>query len=461
MPQVRLVSLLLLAASGASRLEAQALTLTQALARAERDAYPNRVAAAQADGQAAAALQPLRGVLPTFTLEGGYLRTTDPLSAFGFVLRQREVTPAAFAPAILNDPDPRGNLAAGLVMQQPLFNADALLGRRAARQAEAAAQASAAWTRSGTALDVVRAYYAAILAAERAGTLEAAYQAALAHVRQAEALANQGMATRADLLLAQVRAGEVEAQLVEARGQITLARRRLAIAMGAPGDTGFTLPGHLPGPTAVRSLAGRIGSDSGAQSWRDDLRAARWSEQAATTDARRAEALYLPRLNAFGRLDWNNPDTPFGGNSSWTLGLMLSWSPFAGGSEIAERHAARSRMALARASREAQAAQASLEAAQATEALEVALARLDIAERAVMQSREAHRLVTRRYEGGLASVIELFEAAAAETASGLAFAGARFDTIVALAGSRRAQGYDLSPLADLDSQAPEAESEAP
>ncbi len=47
--------------------------------------------------------------------------------------------------------------------------------------------------------------------------------------------------------------------------------------------------------------------------------------------------------------------------------------------------------------------------------------RLDIAERAVLQSAEAHRIVTRKYAGGIATVVELFDAVAAETGSRLAF----------------------------------------
>jgi len=60
-------------------------------------------------------------------------------------------------------------------------------------------------------------------------------------------------------------------------------------------------------------------------------------------------------------VDWNDPDTPFGGKESWTAGVMVSWSPFSGASEIAERRAAEGRAASARAQAEAAAAQARIE----------------------------------------------------------------------------------------------------
>jgi hypothetical protein len=142
----------LLPALVAGPLAAQApLTLGQALQRAERSAYANRIAAGQSAAQAGQALAPYRGILPTLRVESGYLRTTDPLNAFGFTLRQRAVTPAAFAPARLNDPNATGNLMTGVVVEQPIFNADAWLGRAAAANASKATLAAERWTRSGTA----------------------------------------------------------------------------------------------------------------------------------------------------------------------------------------------------------------------------------------------------------------------------------------------------------------------
>ncbi len=233
---------LLLAGTVAEVRAQELLQPRQALERAEQHGYQNRMAAGQRQAQAGQALAPLRGILPTVRMEAGYIRTTDPLNAFGFLLRQRAVTPAAFAPVLLNDPEAIGNLNTGLVVEQPLFNADAWLGRRAAGRALAASQASEQWTRARSAVDVLRGYWGAVLAAEQVQTLQAADQAARAHVRQAEAMAEQGMATRSDALLASVKAGEIEAELAAAAQDQALARRRLALLMGEPADTRLHSP---------------------------------------------------------------------------------------------------------------------------------------------------------------------------------------------------------------------------
>lgn len=427
--------LILLVAGASAPLAGQQLTLAEALHRAGQWGWANRIAEAQARSAAGQALAPLRGVLPSVRLETGYIATTDPLSAFGFILRQRAVTPAAFAPDRLNDPSTTHNLGAGLVLEQPLFNADAWLGRKAAASARDAARASADWTRATTALEITRGYWGAVLAMAQVRTLSVADSAAASHRKQAEAMVRQGLATPSDAMLARVKAGEIHARLLSAESQARLARAGLAVMMGTPADTAFTLPDSIPQSTSALA-------DSSAQP-RADVVAATRARDAAEADARRAAMVYLPRLNGFGRVDWNSLDTPFGGKSAWTVGVMLTWSPFSGGSELADLRASRARRDAARAAAEAATAAAGLEAQAARENLDVALAQLAIEVEAVQQATEAHRIVGRKYDGGLATVTELFDAAATETASKLGRDAAAYAALVARAELDRAMGREL------------------
>ncbi len=426
---------------------AQELTLGEALQRADAAAYANRIADGQARVAAGQADLALRGILPAVRLEGSYTGTTDPLNAFGFTLRQRQVTEAAFDPARLNDPASIDNVGAGAVAEVPLFNGDAWLGRRAGRLAADAAHAQRDWTRMGTRTDVVRAYFGSLLALEQVATLDTALRSADAHVAQAQSLVRNGLATRSDALLAEVRRGEVAVRLAEARSAARIARWRLALVLGSPGDTALALPVALPPADRVRALAA---AGDGAAGLRADVLAARLGSRAAAADERRTLALWLPRVNGFGRLDWNSPSALFGGKRAWTAGVMVQWSPFAGASELAERRAAAGRRAVAETRREAAEAQAALEAASASSRVQVALERLDIAERSVAQAAEAHRIVGRKYEGGLAGVTELLDALAAETAARLGFSAARYELIEALAVDRQARGADVAALAALD-----------
>ena len=428
-------------------LHAQTLTLAEAFERADQSAYSNRMAEGEIQARSGDQTSALAGILPTLRAEGGYTKTTDPLGAFGTILRQRAVTPAAFDPAALNHPATQSSYAGGLVVEQPVFNADAWLGRAAASSATAATAAQGRWTWETVRADVVRAYFGAILAGFQVTTLEAASRAAHEHARQAGLMVANGMVTRSDALLASVRAGNVDAELATARGVGANARRELALLLGSPAIATVSLAESLPSPARIRSV---IEPDSLVEGERSDVAAARHAWDAARRDVWRARSRYLPRLNSFARYDWYAADGIFAGDKSWTVGVMAVWTPFAGASEIGDMQAAKGREATARARAEAAEHNAMVEMARHQTEVEVALARLAIAERAVEQSRDAHRIVSRKYEGGLATVVELLDAQATETSTELGLSHAQYQVIVAEADRRKAHGLSIASLIALE-----------
>jgi outer membrane protein TolC len=426
---------------------AQTLTLAESFERADQSAYSNRMAEGETQARSGDKTSALAGILPTLRAEGGYTKTTDPLGTFGTILRQRAVTLAAFDPAALNHPATQSGYAGGLVVEQPLFNADAWLGRAAASSATAATAASGRWTREMVRADVVRAYFGTILAGFQVKTLEAASRAAHQHARQADLMVANGMVTRSDALLALVRAGEVDAELASARGARANARRELALLLGDPANATVALAESLPSPARIRSV---IEPDSLAEAERSDVAAASHAWDAARRDVWRARSRYLPRLNSFARYDWYAADGVFAGEKSWTIGVMAVWTPFAGASEIGDMRAAKGREATARARAEAAAHGARVDMARRQTDVEVALVRLAIAERAVEQSRDAHRIVSRKYEGGLATVVELLDAQATETSTELGLSHAQYQVIVAEADRRKAYGLSIASLIALE-----------
>lgn len=426
------------------------LALGDALDRADVKAFANRAMAASSDAKRAGAIAPLRGILPTVRFDAGYVETTDPIGAFGTMLRQRSIAQASFDPARLNNPARTPNYTGAMIVEQPIFNADAWLGRRAASRVAEAAIDDAEWTRDDTRYTIVRAYFGAVLAQEKVAALTIAQRAAREHVRQAELMAKNGMATPADALLASVKSGEVDVQLLVATGDAASALRALATAMGTPTDSQLVLPAGLPTLAASQQVAEDALSAT-ATSPRADVRSADLSRQAAADDATRARSTYLPRLNGFARYDWNSALRPYGGDKNWTVGVMASWSPFTGASELSEARAASARHAAATAMAEGSSAKAALETSQATISLGAMITRATIVARAVQQSVDAHRIVGRRYTNGLATVVELLDAAAIETSARLSDAAARHDLILAAAARRHALGLDPGTLRSLDS----------
>ncbi|MDQ8155523.1 MAG: TolC family protein [Gemmatimonadota bacterium] len=422
------------------------LTLGDALRIARTHAYANRAASATATAAAATATGALRGVLPGVSAEASVLRTNEPIAAFGFALKQRGVSQASFAPQALNHPSAITNVGTGLLLELPLANADAWFGLRSARAAASAATASAQWTASTVSENVIHAYFGAVVATQLARTMADAETAAREHVRSAELAATNGFVTSSDALLARVRAGDVTVQRIEAESRARLARAGLATLLGVPADTAVSLPEALPTPTLVRArLANAVESHT-----RGDVLAASEARRAASLDLKRAQGALLPRINGFARYDWNAPSRIGGGSPAWTIGAAASWSLFGGGRELADIRSAQARLYVAEAGADGAAAAAELALRSTDENVTVAFARAAIADTAVDHAAEAMRIVRRKYDGGIAVISELLDAAAAHTQTRLMQADASYRLIAAIAARLRARGADPAALAILD-----------
>lgn len=427
-----------------------ALRLADVLRAVDSDGFAPRAARAQAHAAQADRTATLQGILPGVRVEVGSARTTDPIGVFGAKLRQRVVTQADFDPARLNRPDALSLTTGALIVEQPIFAPQAMLGRRAAGLAADAADAMADHTVARSRLDATRAYFGAIVATASVAALDSALGAGRAHVAQAATLERNGVVVRSDVLLAQVRVGELEAQRARAAGDAMVARLGVAVQMGAPADTTAVLPTALPSAEAIRALVADGWPHGGAVEERADVQAARLGARAARADVQRVNSAWLPTVGAMLRNDYATVNQPFGGSPYWTVGIMASWQLFRGGGDLADRQRAAANARVAASQADGARAMAELEITQTRVARQVALERMRIADRSLEQAREALRLVQRRYDGGLAAITELLDASAARTAADLASVAARHDALVAIAAERIALGLDLTPLLALD-----------
>ena len=422
-------------------------TLRDALRRAATDAVPNRAARAASDVASAGRMVAWRSILPTLRIDAGFVRTNDPTGAFGTSLRQQRITAADFDPARLNFPAPINNFTGALVVEQPLFVLDGWLAARARARAFEGARRDAEWTAVTTQADVVTAWFGVILAAERANTMTAATRAASAHVSQADAMLEAGLVTKSDVLLAAARAGDLEVLRLDASRDSILARRQLTMLLG---DGEEMLPGSLggfPDDTIVEGMARDIASLE--PRLRADVQGAEAGATSADVNADRARATMLPHILSFARRDLNSVDRPFGGSSNWSVGVMASWSLFSGASELGDQRDAVARSAGAAAQLAGARANANLDLERTSLSLQTALARLAIARTTAQQAEEAHRIVTRKYEGGLATVVELLDAAVAETQARLGLTAARHSLITSIADRLRATGHEPARMAVL------------
>lgn len=383
------------------------------------------VAQAQIKQAEAAVRQARSNHLPRLNLSLTATHTNDALNAFGLKLSQRNATfndfgagefatnpypdSLSIAPHNLNHPDPVTNFNPRIELLVPVYNGGMV--SQYVKQAQSyvrAAQAGDRLARQQLVKHVLMAYQGVHTARAYIQVAKEGVAAAEEYVRITDRLLQQGMALKSDLLSAQVNLEDVKLKLTEARNAEATALDQLHLLLGKPLaeplDVGApVMPVMLAGETeALRSRA--LTNHAGLQALRDQGEGAGAAVEAARAGKR-------PQFNVMLRQDWNADTLGFDA-PSYTAAGVLSWTAFDGGSAQAGVDRAESaRAELAAKLHQAAdglAYQVGEAKRRAIEAEDKAAAR----SLALEQAREAQRLVQKRYENGLGTLIELLAAQA-------------------------------------------------
>jgi outer membrane protein TolC len=375
--------------------------------------------------QAEGALMEARGHgLPTLTASLTATRTNDALNAFGLKLSQRGATfndfgagdflalgPAALnvAPVNLNHPDAVTNYNTRLEVLVPLYNGGMVSGY--IEQAHAmvrAAQQGSEMARQQVLYKVVQAYQGLHTARAYVHVTEQAQIAAEAYVKTTRNLLKEGVLVRSDLLTAEVNLADVQVKLEEARRASAGALDQLHLLLGLP----LSQPLEIGPQFSAVAAKGEIGSmEDEAVAQNPGLQALRHQVEAAGAAVTVAEADKYPHLNAMLRQDWN--DATLGARApSYTVAGVLSWKILDFGTvRGAKDRAEASRLELSTRLQEAEEG-IRYKVKDAWRGAVEAEARAKWRESALDKAAEAQRLVQKRYENGVATIVELLAAQA-------------------------------------------------
>jgi outer membrane protein TolC len=259
-------------------------------------------------------------------------------------------------------------------------------------------------------------------------------------VRITEKLLKQGMAVKSDVLSAKVNLEEVKLKLVEARNAEATALDQLHLLLGKP----LGEPLDVGAPVMPAMLAGNDADlRQQALDTHAGLHALRSQMEGAGSAVEAARASYKPQFNVMLRGDVNDESLGFGA-ASYTVAGVLSWTAFDGGvTKAGVDRAEAQRTELAARLRQAedgigyQVGDARRKALEAEE-------RIAARQTAVEQATEAQRLVQKRYENGVGTLIELLSAQAQLDKARADLVAARYDLAVSRAELKRAVGV-LSP----------------
>jgi len=350
------------------------------------------VAKARAEADAMGSLR-----LPTATLGVGYIRTDEPMMAFGTKLDQARIAQADFMPSSLNHPDAIQGTGATLTLTQPLYAGGRLDAARRAGTAMARAEgASQEHRKQQVALAITQAYFGAQVAEQALRYAEDTLKQAAETERFVQARVDQGLMLKSEGDRTRAYRAQSEAGVVEAKARLASARSALTLLLGTD-VSASTLSTPVEGGAAEPSTPGQRG----------DLQAARQQSQAAREGVKAAQGSLKPEVGlqvTAGTLhqSWNS-----GGN--WTtasLGAKWTFS-FADTQRLS---AARAQARAAEFSVKWQESVADREVEEARRAIQTAEAKITFARTAVEASESVRAIRTARHREGLLPLVEVLDA---------------------------------------------------
>jgi len=374
------------------------LTLSDAIAKAMDTSH--RLAEARARQEGAEATIQVRRTAdqPTVTVSGGYSRTNH-VDAF--------IVPQPGGRLEVIYPDIPDNYFTRVSMQWPIYTGGRFDALERAAAAEARASAEDVETaRADLRLEVVRVYWGLATAIEAERVLEGALGLADAHLKDVRAQFDAGLIPPNDVSSAEAQRSREELQLIEARNQRQSIAEDLARLTGLGGGI---------------AIAERLDAGSGpgeretAMPARSEQRAIAERLAAAGERITSIEAERRPTLSFTGLADYANPNArifPREGTwqSSWELGVTASWNLWDGGRVAAETAEA---AAAQKAIRERQSdldLQIASDVKQRRLDLDSARAALVTATDGARSAAEARRVVTERFNVGVATSTEVLDA---------------------------------------------------
>ncbi len=418
-------------------LGAEPWTLERALEQALSQNPDARLAQERISVARAGLEQANAGFWPRVQFQSGYTRTDNPMMVFGNVLNQRAYPSAGLN---FNDVPDADNLNVRGLVTMPLYQGGRTkAGREAAKAITEAARQDSEAVRNALGFEVARAFHTVLKAREFIHATDAAVLSYQTNLTIAQRRLQGGTLLKTDVLDLEVRLAQAREDQVRARNAKTLAERALRNLLGIE-DGDFSVA-----DTAPRVVP----PESGDFSSRAELAASAHRERAAQEQVRGARSGYVPRLSAFGGLDYDYGWKFENGGGSYTAGALFQWDIWDGKLTRAKVREASANLNSAREERRKVRLALSLETEQARLEVQDANERLQVTERVVEMAEESANLTRARFDQGQALSTQLMDAETALLAARVRRAEAQADQRISIGALRKALALpQLEPQPD-------------
>ncbi|MDD2272092.1 MAG: TolC family protein [Desulfuromonadaceae bacterium] len=370
--------------------------------------------------------------LPVVSFEETFAATNSPTNTFMMKLDEGRFTNNDFLISNLNNPSAQHDFKTALSIQQPLYvpslSSLKTLAVKDAQKSELELEAA----RQGIAFQVFYTYLDVQKADAQLKAADKAVGDARENMRIAVVRTSTGVGLRSDELRSRTHLSMVEQQHISAQNNLVLARMKLAMLIGMPEDSNYEISGFSD-EIEVVAINDQVVRD--ALDNRVEIKQSYADLEKSDAALKLAWSGYLPTVGAFASYQLNAKDAPFASdNEAWTAGVSLKWNVFEGFRTNSERRRALSGQSAAREMLESARKDVRYQLKESYVRRDEAAKRLEVTRHSVKDAEETVRLLTRRYENSLATMVELLDAQTAlnQTRANLVDAEAGY----ALAGGR-------------------------
>ena len=378
------------------------LSLADAITMARQNNYGVKAARSRVDQAEARVVQTRQLFLPKVTLSETFVVTNDPGAALVFKLQQNIADPMKdFTAEALNNAAVINDFNTSLQVMQPVYNADAAIGRTMALTAKTAQEHMAARAEESVGLQVSKVYYGLILARKNIVAVEQSIKTMQAHSNDAAKGYSAGLLTKSDKLSTDVRLAELQEQKLLLHDEIKNATDALIVILNLdPGVTivptgDFAVDGILPAAT-----------DKLVPENRSDLKALDTYRQVAAYQEEMIHASRLPRLNAFMQTNLHS-DNIFSGGSSWAVGMNMQWNIFDGMATAGRIQEAKAQKREAMYNYESAKSNSVAEVSKSLRSMRTAKARIAVARKALEEAKVSLDYIGTQFKTGMAMTFEL------------------------------------------------------
>jgi outer membrane protein TolC len=379
----------------------------------------------------------------------------------------KELGPAlGFPPSMMSDVKPfayRDTYTAGLTVVQPIYNGGAeFLG---VRFADAESDRSIFSLRDAEQEVTARtkvAFYNVVKAEKLVELAREVVERTSRHLDLTRRRADLGQRTRTDVLRWEVELASAEGSLVEATNGLSAARIQLNEVMGVDLASDYRYQLDL-------NIDSVLHSDSAPVAWNThaslenvstlQLVDASFLEghpsmRIMNTNLRLAELQidqswvnFKPRVNLAFQYGWEQNNTvALDGIRPWALALRFSWPIFNGFGDYTSLQRANAEYKRTEAQVDAYRRGLVMQASVAQFGLRSAKKRIEIARKAQDEAKDVLNSITRRYETGGASNVDLIDGQTAYTSARANFIAAAYDYLIAEITYERATGTIAGPV---------------